>query len=105
MSIDLFVQRGAGDKPGENIVDPLVASIPVAIQRGRNELDARAHAQQDVELETVYRAGVRLGLLSRVYDIQSGEIWTGKNTGITHNVRKVGESVQTTTSLRVRKPV
>ena len=105
MSIDIFVQRGAGSKPGENIVDPLVSSIPVAIQRGRNELDERSHAQQDVELETVYRAGVRLGNLSRDHDMHSGEIWTGKNIGITHNVRRVGDSVQTTTTLRVKRPV
>lgn len=105
MSVDLFVQRGVGGRPGENVVDPLVASIPVAIQRGRNELDERAHAQQDVELETVYRAGVRQGSLARVHDLHSGEIWTGKITGITHNVRKAGDSVQTTTTLRVKRPV
>ena len=43
MSLDIFVMRGAGDRRGEDIVDPLIgSSIPVAIQRGRNELDGRA---------------------------------------------------------------
>jgi len=104
MTIDLFVQRGAGDRPGEDIVDPLISAIPVAIQRGRNELDEQASAPQSVNAETVYRAGVRRGQLARFYDIQNGIQSTAKVTGITHQVKKVGESVQLTTSLRVKRP-
>lgn len=102
MSIDLFVQRGAGDKQGEDVVDPLLGSIPVALARGRNELDAKAHRKDDESLETVYRAGVRLGDLARTYE--TGEVWTGKITGIQHTVSKVGESVQTTTSMQLERP-
>jgi hypothetical protein len=104
VSIDIFVQRGAGDRPGDNIVDPLITSIPVAVQRGRNELDERATAQQDVTRETLFRAGVRCGQLARVVDFDHGETWLGKITGITHTVRKADESVQLTTSLSIRRP-
>lgn len=100
--IDLFVQRGSGDKPGEDVVDPLVSSIPVAIVRGRNELDDKAHRKDDETLGTVYRDGVRLGHLARTYEV--GEIWTGKIDGIEHTIRKVGDSVQTTTSLQLERP-
>jgi hypothetical protein len=103
LSIDLFVQRGSGSRPGDNIVDPLVTSIPVALQRGRNELDKRAHAHQDGELETVYRSGVRAGVLARNNDMQSGEILTGKVTGIQHVIRKVNEAVQLTTTLGIER--
>lgn len=104
MTIGLIVIRGAGDRPGDDIVDPLIGSIPVALERGRNELDSRASALQDLGAETVYRTDVRTGELGRFYNEQTGAIVTGKVGGITHEVRKVGESVQLTTRLRVKKP-
>lgn len=104
MSIDIFVQRGTGGRPGENVVDPLVASIPVGLQRGRNELDERATAWQKGTLESVYRPGVRRGDLVRNHDLHSGEIWAAMVTGITHTIRKSGDSVQLTTSLRLKRP-
>lgn len=104
MSIDLFVQRGDGARPGDDIVDPLISAIPVAIQRGRNELDERATAPQQVTAETVYRAGVRRGHLARFYDMQNGITFASKVTGITHQIGKVGNSVQLTTTLRVTRP-
>lgn len=104
MTIDIIVIRGAGDRPGDDIVDPLIGSIPVALERGRNELDARSSALQDFSVETVYRTGVRCGQIVRLYNEQTGAIVTGKVGGITHEVRKVDESVQLTTRLRVKKP-
>ena len=98
--IDLFVQRGIGDKRGEDVVDPLITSIPVAIQRGRNELDAQSSGLQDVTVDTVYRDGVRLGQVAKFYDSQTGLEWVGKITGITH--RKSG--VELVTTLQVSKP-
>jgi hypothetical protein len=100
MSVDIFVIRGNGDKRGEDIVDPLIGSIPVAIVRGRNELDERAEAMQLVEVETVYRTGVRLGQTARFLDMQTGEAWTGKVAGITHSAR----GVQLTTRLQIKRP-
>ena len=35
----IIVTRGAGDRPGPNIVDPLLTSEPAAIARGRREID------------------------------------------------------------------
>ena len=99
--IDIFVQRGAGDKRGEDIVDPLITAIPVAIQRGRNELDRQAHASRDVEVETIYRTGVRLGQLAKFQDAQTGLEWLGKIVGITHKF----SGVQLTTKLQIKKPM
>lgn len=100
MTVDVFVIRGAGDKRGEDIVDPLIGSIPVAIVRGRNELDERASAMQQVEAETVYRTGVRLGQTARFSDMQTGEVWTGKVVGISHAV----DGTEITTSLQIKRP-
>jgi len=105
MAIDLFVQRGAGDLPGDDVIDPLVTSIPVALARGRNELDARAHAKHEVELEAVYRGGLRIGELVRDTDLQALETWTGEVSGITHQIRRAGDSVQLSTTLRIERPI
>lgn len=104
MTIDIFVQRGQGDKSGENIVDPLIGSLPVAIQRGRNELDARSVPLIGVDNEAVYRSGVRMGDLARFHDLLNGVEWSGKIAGISHEVRKAGESVELTTRLKVERP-
>ena len=99
--IDIFVQRSSGDKRGEDVVDPLISSVPVAIQRGRNELDKRAHASRDVQVETVYRTGVRLGQVAKFYDSQTGLSWIGKIVGIQHKF----SGVEITTTLQVKKPM
>ena len=102
---DIFTQRGAGDKRGDDVVDPLITSTPVAIQRGRNELDKQAHSPRDVEVETVYRTGVRLGQVAKFYDSQTGLEWLGKIVGISHHF-SVGDDgeVSRYTRLQVEKP-
>jgi len=100
MAIDIFVQRGSGNKQGEDIVDPLITSIPVALQRGRNELDEQSSAPQDISVEVVYRDGVRLGQVAKFYDAQTGLEWLGKITGITHR----SSGVELLTTLQVKKP-
>jgi|GEM_PF-1323236 len=102
--IDIIVQRGAGDRPGADIVDPLISAIPVAIQRGRNELDERSSAMTEMEEETIYRLGVRVGDLADFHDLKTGEIWKGKIAGVTHNVRKVNNALEITTTLHVKRP-
>jgi len=72
----------------------------VAIVRGRNELDERASGMQHVEVETVYRTGVRLGQVARFADMQTGEVWTGKIVGITHRV----SGVEISSVLAVKRP-
>lgn len=100
--IDIFVQRDEGDKRGDDIVDPLIGgSLPVAIQRGRNELDDTATPMQTVTVEAVYRDGVRRGKLALFNDSLRGLSWLGKVTGITHRVQR---GVVTST-LQIKRPV
>lgn len=100
MSVDIFVQRGSGNKPGDDIVDTLVSEVAVAVQRGRNELDERAQRMQVVALDVLYRTGVRLGKLAQCNDAVRG-VWTGKVAGISHRVR----GVELTTTLQLKRPV
>jgi hypothetical protein len=88
--IDLIVRRGAGDKPGEDILDALVATTAVAIERGRTELDTYATQKADNQYETLYRAGVRLGQHVLVYDTLQGTSYRGKVVSISHDIRSNG---------------
>lgn len=91
--IDIIVQRDAGDRPGEDVVDGLLGSLPAAIARGRAELDEQARLLQPVTAETLFRVGLRLGHTVRFQDELRGT-WTGKLSRITH--RGVRGKVTTT---------
>lgn len=101
MSVDLFVVRDAGDKRGDDVVDPLIGSVPVAILRGRNELDAASRLMQQVEIEAKFRTGVRLGQLARFQDYHTGRRWTGKIVGVAH----AAAGVEFVTRLQVVRPI
>lgn len=94
MTVDIIVLRGAGDKRGPDIVDPLVSEPVVAVERGRNELDTHSVLQQPIQMTTVFRLGVELGQIAEVVDALQGAVWRGKITGISHRIS--GSEVQTT---------
>jgi hypothetical protein len=97
--IDIIVVRDAGDRSGDDIVDGLIGSLPVALARGRAELDEHAQALQPVTVEALFRSGVRLGQTLRCQDEVRGT-WAGKIMGVSH---KASGGVLTTT-LQVRRP-
>lgn len=84
MSVNIVVRRGAGIHPGDDITDPLIVTLPVALSRGRNELDERASGLQDVQVTFKYRTGIRLGQVARVHEGLFGAVWYGKVSGISH---------------------
>lgn len=95
--IDIIVVRDAGNRPGEDVVDGLIGSLPVAIARGRTELDEQARLLQPISAETLFRVGLRLGQTIRFQDELRGE-WTGKLSRISHRVSR--GRVTTTLSLK-----
>lgn len=96
---DLFVKRSLGDLRGPDIIDRLLASDDVAIERGRNELDINS-GLQDIELVTVFRTGVKMGQLVEVLDALQGRIYRGKIKGIRH----IASSGVIQTQLTLDKP-
>jgi hypothetical protein len=82
--VDIIVQRNAGDIRGDDIVDPLLSDINVALARGRSELDTHAVLQQPIQLTARFRVGVRLGQMIEVHDAMQGVAWRGKVSGISH---------------------
>lgn len=86
MGVSIEVYRGAGDRPGGEIVEPLLGnSTAAALSRGRAELDASAHPRMTTQLELVApRLDLRLGDLIAVSDPAQGREWRGKIVGIQH---------------------
>ena len=83
--IDIVVQRGLGDKPGPDIVDPLLSTIPAALARGTHEINASTSVDV-VTLRTVYRPNVSTGGFCEVHDALQGVSWRGRIVGLTTNI-------------------
>jgi hypothetical protein len=80
----LVVTRYGGVRVGDDVVDPLVTSDVVAINRGRNELDAQDEHVDLVEIEAKFRGGVAPGKLIEVFDSFQGVSWKGKVQSVSH---------------------
>jgi hypothetical protein len=98
--IDIIVIRGEGDRAGQDVVDPLIGSLPVALARGRQELDDQADPLQPVTVVCLFRVGLRLGNAVRFQDSRRGT-WTGTIVGINHR----GAGGVTSTTLQLRRKV
>lgn len=84
MPIAVVVRRGSGTRPGEDIYDPLITALPVALARGRNELDEQSSGLQPVDLNIPFRIGLRMGQVVKVIDTLFGTIWYGKIESLRH---------------------
>lgn len=98
--VDIVVQRGLGDRDGGIIEDPLIITVDVALQRGRNTIDEHS-PQQPVALVTRFRTGVEVGQLVEVHDAFQGESWRGKIVGLSHS----WQGGFPLTELTIRRPV
>lgn len=95
--IDIFVIRGSGERQGDDVVNGLIGSLPVALALGRSKLDENAQQMRDDTLESVYRDGIRLGHTARINDQVRGSL-AEKITGISH--RAQGGRIDTSLNLR-----
>jgi hypothetical protein len=76
----ILVQRPPASRQGPDISDPLLTAEPVAVERGRNEIDKNCSSRQIVTLEVAPLA-LRINTLVEVQDV-SGSSWRGLVTGI-----------------------
>lgn len=74
--------RGLGNTYPTPIVDRLLTSYTALYERGRIELDSKAHALQEVDIEIPYRKGFANGQWVEVLDSTTGQTWQGKVIGI-----------------------
>lgn len=100
---DIVVLRGDGHRPGEEIVDSLLATTALALARGDAELDEGELSNQ-IEL-TLALTDIRLGESVRVQGPLLGPV-TGKVTSLSHrvNIDDAGNiSGETQLTLKVRR--
>lgn len=92
---EAYVQRGTGQSPGPDIVDALMSSPLVLLERGRSEID-KASGLQKVYLTCKHRPGVRTGQLTEVHDNLQGETYRGKIVGVAYKARGVSVLLEIT---------
>lgn len=102
--VDIVVIRGAGDYPGDDITEPLAASVVVARALGQSKID-EAERVDEVSLTAAYTAGLKPGQTLQVNDPWGSPTYQGKIT----RVRHVGDTdqngnVSSTTEITVKKP-
>lgn len=100
--MQVTVQRQPANRQGPDIVDPLLVSEPVAVERGRNEIDANCTPRVQVVMETVPLAGVRINRVVEVQDM-AAPAWRGLLTGIAIRMSRDGEQVSASMSLTVER--
>lgn len=99
MAVDIIVIRCSGLNAGEDIVDPMIVSVSVALERGRYEINEKS-GMRSTTLQTKYRNIVRLGDIAEVHDSLQGSIWRGKISAISH--KSAGASL--VTNLTISRP-
>jgi hypothetical protein len=82
--MDIVCIRGAGDRRGDDIVEPLLSTVEAGLSRGRAELDEGAFS--DESSLTTLVMDLRLGNVVEVDDSVIGR-WRGKLTSLSHSVQ------------------
>jgi hypothetical protein len=89
------VYREDGVREGTPIVEPLL-SDEALIARGIAEMDANAHAFNQIEMAIVFRPGIRLGQLIEATDPSTARPYRAKVTGIQISVSEASIDTQLT---------
>ncbi|MBI5058975.1 hypothetical protein HZB60_04215 [candidate division KSB1 bacterium] len=96
--MQIEVARGAGDRPGPDIVDSLLTDMQAGFSRGMAELDD-GMGLQTVRLTVVIRPALRPGLLIEVSGALQGSSWRGQIVNVEHRF----ENLQAVSILEVKR--
>lgn len=78
----ITVHRGAGDRQGADIDAPLLSGKAALIERGRAELNDRAHARDAVTVKALPKAGMLPGRLVQAQPPGKAP-WSARITSVT----------------------
>lgn len=92
--VSVLVTRGAGDIQGEEVSDPLILTDAVAIERGRNLIDASSTPRQLVTLTCPFDGLHRTGTLVEVLDVER-QPWVGMIRSQAFSVSVADDGAQT----------
>lgn len=82
-------------RPGAPIVEPLLSDNAL-IHRGTGEMDANAHAFNRIDMDVVFRPGIRLGQIVEATDPSTASPYRAKVTGIQIAVTQAAIETQLT---------
>jgi len=97
--VDIVVQRGAADRPGNDIQEPLLATLGAAYERGNAEIN-RGALHDELTMRVKYQPTVAVGDSIRVVDSWQGT-YIARVTGITH----ISADGTITTTLELWRPL
>lgn len=100
--IAVLVQRPPADQQGPDISDNLITSEPVAVERGRNEIDRNSSSREIVTGSGALRAFLQPGSLIEVMDFEAGP-WRGMVTGFSLSVTRSETEFSADTNLTVER--
>lgn len=83
--IDVTVSRSPGDRPGDDIVEPLLTDRQAARERGRAEIEAGTPGRR-VEVECEYQPTLAPGDTVRIEDSWQGLAYQGRCTSVRHRI-------------------
>lgn len=95
----IAVYRGAGDREGAEIVVPLLSGRAALIERGRAELNDRAHPREAVTVTGLAKVGMLPGKLARANPPGKAP-WIGRITSVTFTA----DGVRSTVTLGLERP-
>ena len=101
---DIMLIRGAGDYPGDDVIEPLAASVTVARALGQAIIDD-AEPCDEVLLTAAYTPVLRLGQTLQVHDPWGGPSYQGKITRLRHiGATDTRGNVRISTEITLKKP-
>lgn len=82
--MEIEVLRSPGDVPGDDVIDPLLATEAAGVARGTAELDG-AHPAKTVSQSISHRDNTRSGHIVAVADDFQGQNYQGVVTGVQYS--------------------
>lgn len=100
--ISVIVERPPSDRQGPDISDPLITSDAVAVERGRNEIDAACSNREVVSSAGPLSGYVRPGTLVEVADSER-QTWRGMVKSSSIVVSMDGETFTADINLQIER--
>ncbi len=100
--ISVIVERAPGDKQGPDISDPLITSALVAVERGRNAIDANCSSRESVSSTGPHKGFVRPGSMVEVADSEQ-QVWRGMAMSCAIVINRNGDSFTADTNLVIER--
>jgi len=100
--IHVIVERDPGDKQGPDISDPLIVSVPGALERGRGEIDANCSPREIVSSNGPFKEYIPPGSMVEVADKEQ-LVWRGMVKSCAIVINRNGAKYTADTNLTVER--